>query len=411
MMQKRILATTAALLCLLAAASSLRADDLIQLSVTDTTINQSTTIGFKSIVDAVETLQKANLQQYLAGYAETDNFTSQIKIMGFVVNASAIGNSLTYSFTDADGNTVTRTFTGTTRDDAIEQFKDFFKSDAGEEEYEKLMQAMQNSSNGGFILSPDGTVGRTLTNTLANTLGETSTAAESAEAAKGAVPTSGFLIGAQYSSFTAGDFEGNSYTVPLGYWFDIGQRVKLTLDIPITYRDIEGSAFYDAGLELGLPIGIIGPEPDAKFKWVLTPRVATYGYFSEDTAVGGLLGSYGIANRLEYDFGRCRVAVGDFTGQYRSIPVSFGGIGVDAGVEETVTANGVKLGVRLFDDWVWDLYGMDTRAIDGYMSSYQTYGSGITCRAGKHYLRLGLATDVGDDYDSIRGELTGSFRF
>jgi hypothetical protein len=406
--------------------SGARAKDIIQITATDITLDRTVTLGFSSLLDAVDRFMGSQPEEFFSGYSSSDAMSLRFLIynLPFNVSLSEIGmggeQELTYRFKASDGRLIQRTFTGDSRDDVLDKLKEFFKTNEGQDDYQELMKAIQEANGGGQAAGPSSSVGQQTQVSVQRAMGESMTPEErevmNAPEATPGTAASGrpegveVGIGLEYGMFKDNGLEGESYSIPISFGTYLNRSMKLHIGLPLNVTIVEGAYFYRFGQELALAWTVVGSERGANFKWVVTPSVSNYVTASEDLFMGGDVIGYGIANRIENSWGNLRLSYGTYLGKFESLPVKISDYDVDLNVDETVWANGVKASYGFARRWVGDVYFIDTHSVNGVLENYKTIGAGINYRAGTGRLknkmfRIGLASDIGQDYDGVRMEM------
>ncbi|RMD75145.1 MAG: hypothetical protein D6820_15260, partial [Lentisphaerae bacterium] len=277
------------------------------VEITLSTGGGTATAGFSDLSDAIDSLQ--NPDGYYNGVVNSgDDFTGTINILGFEMNMAYSNTppTLTYSFYDKDGNLVTQTFTGTSQEDVFHQLEEFYKSEAGQETFNKYMEALQTRALLNFVSGPQSPIGESVRKNTERAMGSTLTLTE---LMNGARSGGGFSIGAEYSEFSSAGYTGKSYTVPIQIGGRLGKTFSLDFYFTPNYTDIEGTSFYRLGLDLDLGIRLLGFRPGFNpVEWVISPTVGNYLAGTSDLLVGGDVYNYGVQNRLQWNSRKLSIA-------------------------------------------------------------------------------------------------------
>ena len=246
----------------LACMSSAIAREPIQVSVTGG--GNTSGAGFNDIESMVDSFLIDPVSVY--GYDTTNPslaFTAAIDILGFQMGLSVNLNELTLSFTSSNGTTVTHVVRGSSRSDMFDQLEDFFKSEAGESVFEEYVKAMQSQAIFNFISGAQSPVGESVRENTLRAMGESKTLTEMR---RRNMEEGNFSIGYQHAEFSNEFFSGESTTVPIQIGTRLNQTADIQFRIPITWTDLDGTEFYQLGMELDLGIKLTGHRPQAPFE-------------------------------------------------------------------------------------------------------------------------------------------------
>lgn len=368
-----------------------------------------------SFIDLVSNVIKAENRfavfQDRAGFASLD-YAGVPNAITFQQNGSGTRAVLRIPVTGLE-----KTFTGRNRDDVNDQIEDYLRKN-GSDEYEKFLKAINQQSP----VSPIDGNPNAATAQMANaTFGEFGF--PSGETQRG--NPSGISILGTAGRFTAGEFQGDAYTLPLGFTIRASEKVSVVVNIPLSYIDVEGSQIFTVGTSLSLPVRILQAAaavedtskdgkgtpstPAQPWTWQLTPTVGAIATGSQDFATGGVIGQLAATNMLSYNFTRFTLAMGNHVSWLEGIPVSVEGYKVSGGVSQVLLKNGLQASVPLGERWLFTAYGLYTRFLDdAAVVDYFTVGAEIGFKFlanSPSYLKLGFYSDIGSNYES------GSIRF
>ncbi|MBZ0252880.1 MAG: hypothetical protein K8I02_06020, partial [Candidatus Methylomirabilis sp.] len=213
--------------------------------------------------------------------------------------------------------------------------------------------------------------------------------------------------------------KGNRITIApaLGYRFN--DRFAVSLSIPFAYADIEGSEFYQGGLELGIPITLVVPDRRTPLKWQVTPWGVGAASGSVDYAAGGLIGGGGVTSLLAFDLPMgFTVSMGNQIGFYEGQTIDYDEYEFETAISQQIQKHGGRLsktvGEFAFVDasLVWTDFIQDA-AVDDYL----TPGGGLGVFLGERSrLRVGYSADLGenrqgDKFRSHTGTVNFDFNF
>ncbi len=395
-------------------ATVLRAGDLFQVIATPTTGAPVTASG-KSVVDLVKDV--VDTQNNFASLANSD-FNSSLTYAG-------LKDAITFSQAGSAGNrTVTltipstgfaKTFTDTGSKSVQDQIADFLKKD-GASEVAKFIQKMNQITLAGVTdgnpLATTALMSKETFNRFGIRQSPFQLKGEGVEAAS----DGGFELRLDASAGQVDIDAGKGYlaSVSLSTAFRFGDTVSLVLTTPVAYRDLEGSAIFQAGEIVGLPIRLIPGKGDNSLSWTLTPSglVAVSG--SADLVSGGFLWGANLTSSLTYTVAGFNITLANQYGLYQGIPVTYGDYRFETDVDQQILRNGVQIGKSFgeafIDAGIAYTNFLNDAAIDGFWSP--TVGVGVRFGKGQASgLRLGYAGDFGNGFTVNGAEMNLFFSF
>ena len=258
------------------------------------------------------------------------------------MQASAFGTQVVLSIPSTG---FSKTFTGTSPDDVEDQVEDFFEDDGAKE----LAKFYEETSSRTALALLDGNP-RSTTALFARSafdrfgLGALRTRPGYSEAPiaewghfdLGVEGGGGVIDADPFDSLYVADA-----AITLGGDFE---RVGIYLSALGQYRSYDGADIYDAGLELGIPIAVLGPGEGHWVRWVLTPVVQSGGGASRDLLSGGFMVGGGGVSSLGLNFGPLELTIADELLYYGGVPLGeIGGIEIETELDQWITRNGAKL--------------------------------------------------------------------
>lgn len=355
-----------------------------------------------------------------SGLALQPTYTATLDYLGIPnamrMQASVFGSQVVLSIPSTG---FTKTFTGTSPDDVEDQVEDFFEDDGAEELakfYEEttsrtalaLLDGNPRSTTALFARSAFDRFGlgalRTRAGYSRESMAEWGHFDLGIEAGGGVVDVDEFdsLYVADAAITLGGDFE----------------RVGVYLSALGQYRSYDGADIYDAGLELGIPITVLGPGEGHWVRWVLTPVVQSGAGASRDLLSGGFMVGGGGVSSLGLNFGPFELTIADELLYYGGVPLGeIGGIEIETELDQWITRNGAKLAFyplgleRLSLELGASLTNfLGTHgAVDWYATPFAGVGVKLfnTLR-----MRVGWESDLGEhDYAAHTGRVDLGFEF
>lgn len=219
--------------------------------------------------------------------------------------------------------------------------------------------------------------------------------------------------------FDAGDFEGTRYTGQLHAGVDLTESVGLSGAYTLGYQNVEDADLFQAGLEVGLPISILGGRPgdagaERAVSLRLIPVIQLGGAGSIDTADGGAFFGYG-GNAA----GAIRVGDFTFTGgvgvvAYDGLDTSFDDFDFETNLNQALLSAGGEVLWRLGNRFSVDAGATYHRFLeDAAVEDWWSPTAGVAWTASWSTLRAGYEADLADaeDFTGHRLQLSWTVSF
>jgi hypothetical protein len=309
-----------------------------------------------------------------------------------------------------------RTFNGSSRADLQNQIEEFLKTD-GIKEYSKFLEKMNEKSTVAVSDgNPNSSTALFATQTFmdyAFPQGETRAEKDEPEAASKERVGFGFM--GDVGTFSSKGIKGTTYSLPLFAKFKLNNRMALGLNIPLNYTEIEGAKVFGGGINVALPSKIILRSEDNPWAWQLTPSAGLLTSISEDLLAGGMVSQFALSSMLSYDFDNFTLTMGNHFGWYEGVPVTIDDIEYDSHVSQQITKNGLKASIPFKDHWVFEIYGVHTAFLQAAaVDQYFTVGGELGWKPNpkkKRYWKLGIYSDIGDNYTSAHAQFGTAWKF
>ena len=316
-----------------------------------------------------------------------------------------------------------RTFTAANRDGLYNQIKNFLQNE-GRDVYKRFLEAMNRQST---VAVSDGNPNSTTALVARTSFEAAGFGGEDTITKALDVENINFSLLASIGQFSSRDFDGHSYTLPLGYSFKVTDRVETKLRMPLSYWEVGGAGIYNGSFMVNVPVKVLlpsaGPAKDeaerdwlSPLTWTVTPTLGLAGGGSQDYRAGSVMYVTGLANMLNYDFGRFGLTLGNQLTAMKGL--SLGDYDVGDKVDQRILKNGLKVTVPFKHRWVAEVYGIHTAFLkDAAVDNYFTLGAQGGMRlfgdaSGEAGIALlGIYGDVGNHYRSFSVRLGTGFRF
>ncbi len=332
-----------------------------------------------------------------------NNFTGNLTYYGIpgAVAVNVQGNTQLTVTSPLTG--LNQTFTGTDRSDLENQVTDWLLKN-GSSEVAKLIQAAAERSAAAIT---DG-----------NPSSATARIADRAFGAFGLFPAARVMRGSEPGGYGAiwfhtrqgradtpvGTANSADYELNFPWWIHFGRHFSLIGNASGQYMDMEGTAIYGGGSDLGLGIRPIVRDEECGIGWQITPFAGLHGVGTYDGATGGLLDQFGVTSRLEFQLPHnILLIVANQFSHFNSLKFKIEDVEIDPGVEQDVLKNGLMVDFPLWSEKSLYANGfvVDTRFLrDAAIDNYQTLGLGLSLRGDRLSLNGYVSRDFAKDFSS-----------
>ena len=231
---------------------------------------------------------------------------------------------------------------------------------------------------------------------------------------EGEVDLSGFGIGFNSGTFTAGNLSGTNTQIVIPLKIGISERLKFVGSIPFQYLTLEDAEVFGAGINFALSYRIKVMTKENPWNWKVTPFVGINARVSVDLAAGTGLYQYGLVNTFDYRIAEnWIISMVNQVSAFEGFGLSYEDYRFDSEVSQVVVRNGLKATRRLTKRLFLDGFVMDTRFTEAAaVDQYITVGTSLAFRlTRKANLRLGFSYDKGDDFEAQSFGLSSVWNF
>ena len=289
-----------------------------------------TSTSYASVEAAFDALKGSNLRALNPAYTGTQAVQVAIDYRGVSLSASYLAAGASTLVLRIPSIGLTQTFDGGSRDATQTLLKNYFKQDTDD-----VLARLSKSLASGSPIDP-----------IAGNPNSLMSQQVAQDFRNGFLPPPGSVpggdasnlggIGADFGQYRQAGVDSRAYTLPLSYTIRNAEdpRQQLTIRLPITMVDTNGSKTYDAALGVSYRI------PLAAY-WTLTPALAYGAAGSRDLGSLAGMASASVTSAVTIPFGRFDVSIGDMVGYYKATRVKSGNYGYDPDIQNTVLRNGV----------------------------------------------------------------------
>ncbi len=355
----------------LAACAALSQAEVFTINVDNTTQNTSFTQSFSSVTDTFDSLDTDYIINQI-NYTPTDAISAGVNFRGLPMNLAYTGSSTDLTLTIADIG-VTETFSGATREDSVEALKDWLKTN-GAATVEKIMKKLAEVSSSDPIAgNPNSVMSISVANDFST--GFMSVASQQQGVASTTQSANSIYIAPAFSSYDVDGVDSKNYLLPLAYSFNFDRDIneKITISMPISYTDVEGSKSASLGF------GIAYTKPVTS-DWILTPAISYGATGSADLGSLAQVASASLTSSYQWNLGdNYLLSMGNMVGYYSTVKFYDGDYAYDPGIENVVFRNALMINIPT-NSWMnhtsLEAFVIDTRYTGTalYLEEYQEYG-------------------------------------
>ncbi len=311
--------------------------------VLDATVeNTRRSFGFHDILDAVDTLQNAQLERLFSNYTEQSPVNIRLDLRGLPVRLQYGQGETTLNLVVPSCG-INRAFRGNTRDDSSHAFERYLKQEGGSE-LTCLLQKLAQTSPIDPVTGVAGSLFQTMTiadSGLGSNVSSTSADAKIANQ---------FSVLLRFGRYAAHGFDSTVLSLPLGYTWNLSNGLGLAVDFPVTYSETDGAKAYNASLGLGvrLPLSrflLANPE---RWEWDITPIVRFGAAGSPELASLGLVYALGVKSDVTLHLTPAwHIDLQNLVSRYKTIPIHAGDLHIDYALENVLFRNGLSMSIML----------------------------------------------------------------
>ncbi|NKC33793.1 hypothetical protein [Falsiroseomonas selenitidurans] len=333
---------------------------------------QSASAGSNNIQDFADLFTNRGLRSLSSSYTDVSAATADVSLRGVPATLSYAANSTTLRFIVPSAG-INESFTGATRDESQDLALEWFKGAGGAALTRLLRQAVATTAVDPLAGNP---------NSLMSQMG-----AADFNLATGAAPSAGlaggsrFGLGARFGSYSAGDHDTQTYSLPIGYRFDFGSSGTLLIDAPMTLSSTSNAEAYSGSLGIGYRIPMRLGQPDW-LTWSLTPVVRAGAVGSTEIGSVGGIWSASLTSTLTLSLpGGGDLTMGNMFGRLDTLPIKIADYDISYELSNYIYRNGLvytrPVGEMFGRSVSASLFVLDTRFTgdDLYVKSYQEFGA------------------------------------
>lgn len=202
-----------------------------------------------------------------------------------------------------------------------------------------------------------------------------------------------------------GTLHGDRLTAAIPLWLHFNRRLSYVGQMDFSQLDLEGTRFYDLGLQTGLAVRPVVRDRDDRFGWQITPFIGAKSVVSSDAVTAAVLYHAGFNNRFEWRlFERTYLSFTSQYADYNNIKIEIGEYELNTEIDQQIVKNGLMLEVPLFWKPLYGhLFAIDTRFVEDFgEDNYQTYGTGLSLRGKTFTLSANTMFEKTDNIERVQ---------
>lgn len=330
---KKILLVLMFALCFMHAQSA-AAQDIFNLTVT--VDNTTQTFGFSNAEDFIRTNEDRRLEQLFPNYTSRSAVSSQLDFRGLPAQVTMAENSSDVRLLIPSLN-IDKTFSGVDRDASVDDMVDFFQDEGGDLLNRIQKELVKVSAEDVLAGNPN-----SIQSLMVEQVYHLGVPQDKQHLRN--TTDNFFFTGAEVDIIDADGSSGYEINVPIGYSIGINSApgYRVTLQLPLSYTDIEGASAYKTALITDVQIPLTST-------WHVHPHIGYGAAGSEDLAslgqmvMGGVTSKYYMSLDAEQQEQNIRFVLGNTVGYSESLKLSLGDYEFNPEVSNTYTRNGVDM--------------------------------------------------------------------
>lgn len=352
-------------------------------SITLSQGGNSTTKGYKSVMDIFDAYEDGRLYTILYGYdsAQAANGVLDFRGIRMELDYGATG-ALSFKI-GALG--VSEYFDYGSQEASFRAFKEYLKTNQNDLLTRILKESVANTPYDAVAGNPSSLMAQMTDIAFSNPTLAASNAAAAAGQSGGFILLSPSAGSHRIKGEDGVERTATTINLPLGYTFRFKNDWALGIDVPLSYIDLDGSVTYAAQVGASLQIPVMK-------KWFLTPSVRVGATASEDSLSGGVLYMASIASSYTIDIHKTSVTILNMFGHIRDYTLDVKGYDIEYGLRNNVFKNGLAVRQQLSEKTAVTVFGYDTRytGSDLYIDYYDEVGIGLSRSFSKRNVFTGM---------------------
>jgi len=346
--------------------TSLYSGDVFSIDVKNETTPDSFSHTTSDLSNLIDTLDEDKLLASFT-YTNTDQITASLDFRGLPMKLKFAENSNVLELA-IPSLSINESFNGKNREASMRLLEDWFKND--KKNVERIMQELARVSPVDPIAgNPNSLMGATVSDDFMNGFQKVATQQ------KGMKSKNFILIAPSFKSLDIDGKKSDSFTLPIGYSFDIGDnpKEKLSLSMPLSYVRVEDAKSYNVGLGVAYSLPITN-------SWILTPAVKYSLVGSKNLGTLAQMASGSLTSSYTFDLGeRHFFSLGNMVGHYSTVKYFDAEYAFNPHIANTVFRNAVMYSIpsdKIYKDTSIDFFLIDTKytGTELFLESYDEIG-------------------------------------
>ncbi len=346
--------------------TSLYSGSIFSIDVKNETTSDTFTQTTSDLENLIDTLNRDELSSSF-NYAETDQITASLDFRGLPLGLKFSENStiLELSIPSLD---IRETFDGQNREASIRLLEDWFKNNKNN--VERIMHELVRVSPVDPIAgNPNSLMATNVSDDFMNGFQKVATQQ------KGMRSKDFILIAPSFKSLDIDGKKSDSFTLPIGYSFDMGDnpKEKLSFSMPLSYVRVEDAKSYNVGLGVAYSLPVMN-------SWILTPAVKYSLVGSKNLGTLAQMASGSLTSSYTFDLGeRHFFSVGNMVGHYSTVKYFDAEYAFNPHIANTVFRNAIMYSIpsdKIYKDTSIDFFLIDTKytGTELFLESYDEIG-------------------------------------
>jgi len=346
--------------------TSLYSGNIFSIDVKNETTSDSFSHTTSDLTNLIDTLNRDELSSNF-NYTETDQIFASLDFRGLPMSLKFAENSNVLELT-IPSLSITESFNGKDREASMRLLENWFKNDKSN--IENIMHELARVSPVDPIAgNPNSLMAATVSDDFMNGFQKVATQQ------KGMKSKDFILIAPSFKSLDIDGKKSDSFTLPIGYSFDIGDnpKEKLSLSMPLSYVRVEDAKSYNVGLGVAYSL----PITDS---WILTPAIKYSIVGSKNLGTLAQMASGSLTSSYTFDLGeRNFFSLGNMVGHYSTVKYFDAEYAFNPHIANTVFRNAIMYSIpsdKIYKNTSIDFFLIDTKytGTELFLESYDEIG-------------------------------------
>jgi hypothetical protein len=305
-------------------------------SLTLTVNSQSNTVGFSTVEELFDRLDRDGFQSLDASYTDSSAASLRFGYRGLDMFVTTSAGSQTVTL-NIPGIVENKSFTGVDRDASFDLLGDFFESDGGAILSAVMKKLAEVSPVDPIAGNPSSMQSMMVSNDYDATFTGFASNIKAAPSTQSSDNGGLLALALRFGRYSQGGLKSEITTLPLSYTYrGFGEGRQLTFSMPISVGSVGDAKVYQLGLGLAY-------RHTFSERWSLTPAANLGASGSVDLGSLAAMTAVSLTSQYTIPIQDYELSLGNMIGQYDTLKLKSEDYSYDPGISNTVYRNGIML--------------------------------------------------------------------